>query len=382
MVHLLLVIIYISFVSLGLPDGLLGAGWPTMYPQFDVPVSYSGIIFLIICLGTVVSSLQSDRVIRRLGTGKMTACSVGMTAAALFGFSFSNAFWQLCVWAIPYGLGAGGVDAALNNYVAVHYKSRHMSWLHGMWGLGASIGPYIMSAVLTGGQVWNKGYLYVGIIQMTLAAGLLLTLPLWKKPVQEQSVTTAPLKLPQILAIPGAKEILIAFFCYCALEQTVCLWSASYLNLHLRIHPETAAAWSSLFYLGITSGRFISGFVTFKLNDTQMIRLGFAILALGVALVLLPLGIGFTLAGLVLIGLGCAPIYPCIIHSTPEHFGIENSQAMVGVQMASAYLGNCVMPPLFGLIANHVDIGLLPVYLVVILAVMVSMYEITCKKVK
>ena len=382
MVHLLLVIIYISFVSLGLPDGLLGAGWPTMYPQFDVPVSYSGIIFLIICLGTVVSSLQSDRVIRRLGTGKMTACSVGMTAAALFGFSFSNAFWQLCVWAIPYGLGAGGVDAALNNYVAVHYKSRHMSWLHGMWGLGASIGPYIMSAVLTGGQVWNKGYLYVGIIQMTLAAGLLLTLPLWKKPVQEQSVTTAPLKLPQIFAIPGAKEILIAFFCYCALEQTVCLWSASYLNLHLRIHPETAAAWSSLFYLGITSGRFISGFVTFKLNDTQMIRLGFAILALGVALVLLPLGIGFTLAGLVLIGLGCAPIYPCIIHSTPEHFGIENSQAMVGVQMASAYLGNCVMPPLFGLIANHVDIGLLPVYLVVILAVMVSMYEITCKKVK
>lgn len=382
MVHLLLVIIYISFVSLGLPDGLLGAGWPTMYPQFDVPVSYSGIIFLIICLGTVVSSLQSDRVIRRLGTGKMTACSVGMTAAALFGFSFSNAFWQLCVWAIPYGLGAGGVDAALNNYVAVHYKSRHMSWLHGMWGLGASIGPYIMSAVLTGGQVWNKGYLYVGIIQMTLAAGLLLTLPLWKKPVQEQSVTTAPLKLPQIFAIPGAKEILIAFFCYCALEQTVCLWSASYLNLHLRIHPETAAAWSSLFYLGITSGRFISGFVTFKLNDTQMIRLGFAILALGVALVLLPLGIDFTLAGLVLIGLGCAPIYPCIIHSTPEHFGIENSQAMVGVQMASAYLGNCVMPPLFGLIANHVNIGLFPVYLLLILAVMVGMHEITCRKVK
>ena len=381
MVHLLLVIIYISFVSLGLPDGLLGAGWPTMYPQFDVPVSYSGIIFLIICLGTVVSSLQSDRVIRRLGTGKMTACSVGMTAAALFGFSCSNAFWQLCLWAIPYGLGAGGVDAALNNYVAVHYKSRHMSWLHGMWGLGASIGPYIMSAVLTGGQVWNKGYLYVGIIQMALAAGLLLTLPLWKKPVQEQSITTPPLKLSQIFAIAGAKEILIAFFCYCALEQTVCLWSASYLNLHLRIHPETAAAWSSLFYLGITSGRFISGFVTFKLNDTQMIRLGFAILALGVALVLLPLGIGFTLAGLVLIGLGCAPIYPCIIHSTPEHFGIENSQAMVGVQMASAYLGNCVMPPLFGLIANHINIGLFPVYLLLILLLMVTMYQRCCRKV-
>jgi fucose permease len=381
MAHFLLVIIYISFISLGLPDGLLGAGWPTMYPQFDVPVSYSGIIFLIICLGTVVSSLQSDRVIRRLGTGKMTFCSVALTATALLGFSCSNAFWQLCIWAIPYGLGAGGVDAALNNYVAVHYKSRHMSWLHGMWGLGASIGPYIMSAVLTGGQIWNKGYLYVGIIQMVLAAGLLLTLPLWKKPTLENNPSAPPLKLPQVFAIPGAKEILIAFFCYCALEQTVCLWSASYLNLHLHIDPETAAAWSSLFYLGITSGRFISGFITFKLNDTQMIYLGFAILALGVALVLLPLGIGFTLAGLLLIGLGCAPIYPCIIHSTPEHFGIDNSQAMVGVQMASAYLGNCVMPPLFGLIANHVNIGLFPVYLLLILALMVTMYQRCCRKV-
>lgn len=381
MAHFLLVIIYISFLSLGLPDGLLGAGWPTMYPQFDVPVSYSGIIFLIICLGTVVSSLQSDRVIRRLGTGKMTFFSVALTATALLGFSCSNAFWQLCIWAIPYGLGAGGVDAALNNYVAVHYKSRHMSWLHGMWGLGASIGPYIMSAVLTGGQIWNKGYLYVGLIQTVLAAGLLLTLPLWKKPTLENNPSAPPLKLPQVFAIPGAKEILIAFFCYCALEQTVCLWSASYLNLHLHIDPETAAAWSSLFYLGITSGRFISGFITFKLNDTQMIYLGFAILVLGVALVLLPLGIGFTLAGLLLIGLGCAPIYPCIIHSTPEHFGIDNSQAMVGVQMASAYLGNCVMPPLFGLIANHVNIGLFPVYLLLILALMVTMYQRCCRKV-
>lgn len=381
MAHFLLVIIYISFISLGLPDGLLGAGWPTMYPQFDVPVSYSGIIFLIICLGTVVSSLQSDRVIRRLSTGKMTFFSVALTATALLGFSCSNAFWQLCIWAIPYGLGAGGVDAALNNYVAVHYKSHHMSWLHGMWGLGASIGPYIMSAVLTGGQIWNKGYLYIGLIQTVLAAGLLLTLPLWKKPTMENNPSAPPLKLPQVFAIPGAKEILIAFFCYCALEQTVCLWSASYLNLHLHIDPETAAAWSSLFYLGITSGRFISGFITFKLNDTQMIYLGFAILVLGVALVLLPLGIGFTLAGLLLIGLGCAPIYPCIIHSTPEHFGIDNSQAMVGVQMASAYLGNCVMPPLFGLIANHVNIGLFPVYLLLILALMVTMYQRCCRKV-
>ena len=382
MVHLLLVVIYISFISLGLPDGLLGAGWPTMYPQFDVPVSYSGIIFLIICLGTVVSSLQSDRLTRRFGTGKVTAFSVATTALALVGFSISTSFWQLCLWAIPYGLGAGSVDASLNNYVALHYESRHMSWLHCMWGVGASVGPYIMGAVLTAGQVWNRGYLYVGIIQLILAAGLFFCLPLWKKPSDSAAASAPPMKLRQILAIPGAKTIMTAFFCYCALEQTVCLWSASYLNLHWQVDPETAAGWSSLFYLGITAGRFLSGFVTMKLNDKQMIRLGFGILAVGVALVLLPLGEWFVLAGLVLIGLGCAPIYPCIIHSTPAYFGAENSQAMVGVQMASAYLGNCMMPPLFGLIANHVDIGLFPLYLVAILAVMVGMYELTCKKVK
>ena len=382
MVHLLLIVIYISFISLGLPDGLLGAGWPTMYPQFEVPVSYSGIIFLIICLGTVVSSLQSDRLTRRFGTGKVTAFSVATTALALLGFSVSTSFWQLCLWAIPYGLGAGSVDASLNNYVALHFESRHMSWLHCMWGVGASVGPYIMGAVLTGGQVWNRGYLYVGLIQLALAIGLFFCLPLWKKPSDEGTPSAPPMKLGQILAIPGAKTIMTAFFCYCALEQTVCLWSASYLHLHWHLDPDTAASWASLFYLGITAGRFLSGFVTMKLSDKQMIRLGFAVLALGVALVLLPLGKLFVLAGLVLIGLGCAPIYPCIIHSTPAYFGAKNSQAMVGVQMASAYLGNCMMPPLFGLIANHIDIGLLPVYLVGILAVMISMYELTCKKVK
>lgn len=381
MVHLLLVVIYISFISLGLPDGLLGAGWPAMYPQFGVPVSYSGIIFFIICVGTVVSSLQSDRLTRRFGTGKVTAFSVGLTAVALLGFSVCSAFWQLCLLAIPYGLGAGSVDASLNNYVALHYKSRHMSWLHCMWGVGASVGPYIMGAVLTGGQVWNRGYLYVGLIQLVLTIGLLFTLPLWK-PAQGTSVSAPPLKLRQVFRIPGAKSIMTAFFCYCALEQTVCLWSASYLHLHWHLDPETAAGWASLFYLGITAGRFFSGFVTMRLSDTQMIRLGFGILALGVLLVLLPLGKGYCLIGLVLIGLGCAPIYPCIIHSTPEHFGTENSQAMVGVQMASAYLGNCIMPPLFGLIAGHIGISLFPVYLLLILTLMVGMYEHTCKKAK
>ena len=380
MFHVLLAIIYIAFISLGLPDGLLGAAWPTIYPDWGVPVSYSGIIFFIICLGTIVSSLQSDRLTRKLGAGLVTAISTGMTAIALLGFAFSNSFWMLCLWAIPYGLGAGSVDASLNNYVAIHYESRHMSWLHCMWGVGASIGPYIMSAVLIGGQHWGNGYLYVGLLQVVLAAGLFCTLPMWKKTAAEAATDAPPMKLRQVLALPGAKSIMLAFFCYCALEQTVCLWSASFLTLRWEMSAETAAGWASMFYLGITAGRFLSGFVTMKLNDTQMIRLGCGILAAGVVLVLLPLGQLFAVVGLMLIGLGCAPIYPCIIHSTPAHFGIENSQAMVGVQMASAYMGNCVMPPLFGLIAGNISISLFPAYLLAILLLMAWMHEVTCKK--
>ena len=379
MLSLLLAIIYLSFISLGLPDGLLGAAWPTVYQQWNVPVSFSGVIYVIICIGTVIASLLSDRLTKRLGTGMVTALSVATTALALLGFAASRSFWALCLWSVPYGLGAGGVDASLNNYVALHYKSHHMSWLHCMWGLGASVGPYLMGAVLTGGGVWSDGYLYVGLIQLALTAGLFCALPLWKKSAPVCTDPQPPLKLSQVLSIPGAKAILLAFFCYCALEQTVCLWSASYLNLHIGLPPEEAAGWASMFYLGITFGRFLSGFVTMKLSDPKMIRLGCGILGLGVALVLLPLGAGATIAGILLMGLGCAPIYPCIIHSTPTHFGAENSQAMVGLQMASAYIGSCLMPPLFGLVAQHLTISLLPLYTLVILLVMFVSHEITQK---
>jgi fucose permease len=380
MFHILLTIIYIAFISLGLPDGLLSAAWPAVYPDWGVPVSYSGIVYIVICAGTIASALLSDRLTKKLGTGLVTAISVAMTAMALLGFAFSDVFWMLCLWAIPYGLGAGGVDASLNNYVAIHYESRHMSWLHCMWGLGASIGPYIMSTVLAGGQYWGNGYLYVGLIQIALAAGLFFTLPMWKKSAAEAAADAPPMKLAQVLALPGAKSIMLAFFCYCALEQTTCLWAASYLNLWWEMPAEAAAGWASMFYLGITAGRFLSGFVTMKLSDTQMIRLGCGILGIGVVLVLLPLGQWFTIIGLVLIGLGCAPIYPCIIHSTPAHFGIQNSQAMVGVQMASAYLGSCLMPPLFGLAAENIGISLFPAYLLGILVTMFLMHEATCRK--
>lgn len=385
MTHLLLIIIYLSFISLGLPDALLGSAWPSMYPQFDVPVSYAGMISMIIALGTVVSSLQSDRLTRKLGTGKVTAFSVALTAVALFGFSISHSFIALCLWAVPYGLGAGSVDASLNNYVALHYKSRHMSWLHCMWGVGASIGPYVMGAMLTGGKGWNSGYRVIAVLQVVLTAILLFSLPLWKKRPQlvtengEEKEAKA-MSICEVVALKGAKEILLCFFCYCAMEQTAGLWASSYLTLYKGVPAQTAAWFGSMFFIGITIGRALSGFVTMKLNDRQMIRLGEAIVAAGTVMMLLPFGEALSLAGLIVIGFGCAPIYPCVIHSTPAHFGEDKSQAIIGIQMACAYVGTCLMPPLFGLIANHISVALLPVYLLLFLICMTVMHELLCAR--
>lgn len=272
MTQLLLPIIYLAFISLGLPDSLLGSAWPTMYPQLGVPFSYAGILSMIISLGTIVSSLNSDRLTRALGTGRVTALSVGMTAAALFGFSVSGQFWMLCLWAIPYGLGAGSVDAALNNYVALHYQSRHMSWLHCMWGVGTTIGPVVMGAALSGGLGWNSGYRYIALFQIALSAVLFCSLPLWHKCPDAAPDGTAPkaLTLPQVFALPGAKEVMLCFFCYCALETTAGLWASSYLTLVRQVPAQTAASFASLFYIGITVGRGVCGFLTLKLSDDQM----------------------------------------------------------------------------------------------------------------
>ena len=380
MTHLLIAIIYLAFISLGLPDAVLGGSWPTMYQEFNVPVSFAGIVTVIISLGTIVSSLMSDRMTYKLGTGKVTAISVATTAVALFGFSMSHSFIELCLWAIPYGLGAGGVDASLNNYVAVHYSSRIMSWLHCMWGLGAMTGPYVLGFVLTNGGVWNTGYKVIALLQVVLTIVLVVSLPLWKKretTVDEagKEVPAQALSMKEILSIKGAKDIMIAFFCYCALEQTAGLWASSYMVLHKGVPEAVAASYASMFYIGITVGRFFSGFLTMKLNDKQMIHLGMSILAIGVLVLFLPLSEYFALAGFILIGIGCAPIYPCIIHSTPDIFGADKSQAIVGVQMASAYTGSLLMPSVFGIIANHITVALLPLYLCVILVVMVVMYE-------
>ena len=379
MVHLLLAIIYIAFISLGLPDSLLGAAWPVMHEDLGAPLSYAGIISMIIAFGTVVSSLQSDRLTLWLGTGKVTAISVAMTATALFGFSASSEFWMLCLWAIPYGLGAGGVDAALNNYVALHCRSWHMSWLHCMWGVGAATGPYIMGMALEMGKGWPAGYHIIAVMQVVLTIILFASLPLWKERKDEVQADSGhkrkPLSLREIFRIPGAREILVAFFCYSAVEQTCGLWASSFLNLSKGISAEQAASFGAMFFIGITVGRAINGFLAMRMHDESIIRMGQVLILLGIVTVMLPASETFALAGLILIGLGCAPIYPCIIHSTPAHFGRDKSQAIIGVQMAAAYIGTMLMPPLFGILANHLSISLLPIYLLVLLAIMAFMHE-------
>ena len=288
MFQLLLAVIYLAFISLGLPDSLLGSAWPAMYQELSVPVSYAGGISMIIAVGTVISSLQSDRLTGRYGTGKVTAFSVLMTAAALFGFSVSHSYAALCLWAVPYGLGAGSVDASLNNYVALHYESRHMSWLHCMWGVGASLGPYVMGYALSGGQGWNMGYRSIAVLQIALTVILFLSLPLWdgkrksKEDASQNEKKTKPLSLGEIVRIPGAKEVMAAFFCYCALEQTAGLWASSYLVLYHGLSADTAAGFAGLFFVGITVGRAFSGFLTLRLHDIQMIRLGQGLILSGI----------------------------------------------------------------------------------------------------
>lgn len=387
MYTLLLAVIYLAFISLGLPDSLLGSGWPVMQPQLEVPVSFAGILTMLIALGTVVSSLCSDALTRRFGAGKVTAVSVLMTAAALLGFSISSEFWMLVLWTIPYGLGAGAVDAALNNYVALHYAARHMSWLHCFWGIGASISPYIMSFALSHGYGWHSGYQIVGILQVVLTVLLFFTLPLWKKvrpPKQQAEIQAAKENPPAsrekhsslltTLKTAGVIPMLIAFCSYSAVEQTTALWASSYLVQQRGMGAEAAAGFASLFFLGITLGRLLSGFVSEKLGDKRLIRLGILLILVGIGLCALPWEMA-ALVGLAIIGFGCAPVYPSIIHATPFNFGANRSQAVIGVEMAGAYIGTTFLPPLFGWLASQITIGLLPVYLLFFTLLMLLMTE-------
>ncbi|MFV0343376.1 MAG: MFS transporter [Anaerocolumna sp.] len=379
MTTLLLIIIYISFISLGLPDSLIGTTWPSMQADLAVPISFAGVLSMIVTGGTIISSFFSERIIRRLGTGLVTAISVSMTAAALLGFHFAPSFIWLIFLAIPLGFGAGSIDAALNNFVAIHYEARHMSWLHCFWGIGTTIGPIIMSRYLPRNQGWKLGFGTIGIVQACLVILLFLSLPLWNKVknVEQESTddSNESLKLQDILKIKGVKPAFISFFSYCALEATTGLWGSSFLVMNKGISSNIAARWISLYYFGITLGRFISGFVTMKISNKQMIRLGQFIIALGVLLIIVPFGNLSLLLGFFLIGLGCAPIFPCMLHETPRRFGKNLSQALMGIQMASAYIGSTFMPPLFGTIAETGAISFFPIYLFIILLIMIVSSE-------
>lgn len=380
---ILIITIYLSFISLGLPDSLLGSAWPIIKNELSVPLSYAGIITMIISGGTIISSLFSERIISKIGTGLTTAVSVALTAIALLGFSISKSFWVLCLLAIPYGLGAGAVDAALNNYVALHYSSRHMSWLHAFWGIGVTISPYIMSYALSHNYGWHSGYRSISYIQLALVAVIFITLPIWKRNANITEGNDKPntLSLKQTVKLKGAPNVLIAFFCYCALESTAGLWATSYMVNYRNINPTTAARFAALFYIGITFGRIINGFIADKFGDKAMIRTGILIMISGIILIALPFS--FTpLIGLIILGIGAAPVYPCIIHSTPDNFGKKNSQSLIGIQMASAYLGTTLMPPVFGIIAQYISIGLYPLYLIVFAVMMLFATEALNNKYK
>ncbi len=384
MFSFLIVIIYIAFISLGLPDSITGSAWPVMHGELGVPLSYVGIVTMIIAGCTIISGLTSDWLTRKLGAGLVTAISVAMTAVALFGFSVTESFLPLCFWAIPYGLGAGAVDAALNNYVALHYASRHMSWLHCFWGVGAATGPYIMSYALTSGAGWNNGYRIISVIQIVLTVVLFASLPMWKKRVtdDENGEEVKSKGIVGSLKIKGVPMVLVMFFGYCALEATAGIWASSYLVEYKGTDAETAARFASLFYIGITVGRFVCGFVADKIGDRNLIRIGLAVITAGLVMIMLPVSVNaVALVGLVVVGIGCAPIYPSVIHATPANFGRENSQAIIGIQMASAYVGTTFMPPLFGVIAENINIGLYPFYMAVFAVLMVVCSEMLNKKV-
>lgn len=385
MASLLLAIIYIAFISLGLPDSLFGSAWPVIQQTFDLPVSYGGIVTMIISGGTVISSLASDFLVNKLRTGPVVAISVALTAVAMLGFSFANSFWALCLWAIPYGLGAGAIDSALNNYVALHFTSRHMSWLHCFWGLGAVISPYIMSYALTN-STWHSGYGIVSYVQFGLTAVMIMALPVWRAhrktiATKEQTSSESPKGgILSALKITGVPFILVGFFAYCAVESTAMVWASTFLVKTKGITEELGAALASLFYMGMTVGRFVTGFFSAKVGDLRLIRLGYIVVAISVLLILIPVTENMVaFAGFVVLGLGCAPVYPAIIHATPDNFGKDNSQKIIGIQMACAYIGTTFMPPLFGLLAEKISMSIMPYWMILFIVLSVMMIELGFK---
>lgn len=376
----LLMMIYLSFISLGLPDSMLGSAWPAMNVSLNAPLWGAGLVQMLISFCTIISSLNSAKLIRTFGTGKLTAISVASTALALLGFSLAKNYVFLLLMAVPLGLGAGAVDAGLNNYVALHCEAKHMSWLHCFWGVGTIIGPMILSAVLRVGGSWATGYRAVGLIQCAVSALLFATLGMWKRGnIQQEEYGAKALSVWEVLSLPGAKAGMVTFLCYCAVESTLGLWGATYISQVRGVDEATAASFGAMFYIGITVGRAISGFMAMKLLPKQMVRVGQTLLALGCIFMMIPAGSTLSGIGLVVCGLGCAPIYPNIIQDTPVNYGTENSQAAIGVQMAFAYVGSTFLPSIFGALAGVGGYGLLPYFAISICVLMAVLFGIQKK---
>jgi len=381
----LLIIIYLAFISLGLPDSLLGSSWTVMHLDLNTSIEFAGLISMTVSGGTILSSLMSSRVIKRFGTGKVVAFSVAATAISLLGISVAGSVWFILLLALPLGLGAGAIDVALNNFVAIHYKAIHMNWLHSFWGIGATSGPLIMAYYLAGKGTWRDGYATIGIIQLGLVVVLIITLPLWKQAgkgdYSDGEANKEFVSNRQAFRIKGVKYAMLTFFFYCSLEMGTGLWAASYLHVERGVSVSDAALWTSMFFGGITLGRFISGIISEKITGEDLIRGGLLIISIGVLTLLLPLPVEAGMPALVLIGLGCAPIFPMMIHLTPERFGKKSSQAVIGLSMATAYIGILVMPPVIGLISGFLSLKVLP-YTLVIFAVCMLIFSEKLRKIQ
>ena len=392
MTSLLLPVIYLTFVSLGLPDSLLGSAWPVMYPALGAPVAAQSALSMLSSACTIVSSLATAKLVRRWSTGRLVAASVGLTAAAILGFSACKEFWQLVALAVPYGLGAGAIDSSLNNYVAIHYGARHMSWLHCCWGIGTSVGPVAMGWALAGPMSWHGGYLVIGIAQALITAALVCSLPLWKRSTGEKDAgestagSTAGgavegLGYGELLRLPGAGAVIASFGCYSALESSCGLWIASLLVLARGVGEAQAASMVALFYMGITVGRFLAGVVADRVAGPRMIRIGQCVIAVGLAaLVAGGRDVAVLSVAIALIGLGCAPIYPSIVALTPSRFGEASSQGMVSLQMACAYVGSTFFPPVCALVVGAGGAALLPWLYVAVLAAMFVLAELANRR--
>lgn len=376
MVTFLLIIIYIAFIGLGIPDSLFGTAWPAIYAEFDLPISFASFVTVIISCGTIVSSMVSARVIGRFGTNLVSAVSTAMTAAALLGFSLSGSLWLLCLCAVPLGLGAGAIDTALNNYVAVHYSATHMSFLHCFYGIGVSVSPYILSLVISGKGGWRGGYRMAFALQLAIAVLLFATLPIWKKAhgaAQEQEeARIKSLTFGEIVRIPGVRTMWCLFLTSCAIECTCGGWGSTFLVEYKHMAAQEAARMVMYYYIGMTLGRFLSGVVAARLDSWQIIRLGQWILGAAIVILLLPLSPYVSAVGLFLVGLGNGPLFPNFNYLTPRNFGEEVSQSVMGTQMASAYVGIMLAPAVCGMLGQAFGMWVFPVYLLAFYLVMLA----------